>query len=227
MGLGVGHQLLGGHVQHGEAVLDDGVQLLVQAVLHDLGQGVAVLLFGPLPGDGDELLLGALDEGREVAHGHRPHLLDLIGDEVGVLHHHLIGLLLPQIGEFLQHLRGGAHVQGGLVLGVGEALARHDDLAEVRVLGVFEMDIAGGHHGLVQLLADLDDGAVVLPQALDVRVAVAHHEHVVADGLDLQVVVVAGDLAQVVEGLPLDHGPEELAGLAGAADEQALPVFVQ
>ena len=227
VGLAVGHQLLGGHVQHGEAVLDDGVQLLVQTGLDDFGQGVAVLLLGALPGDGHQLLLGALDEGREVAHGHRADVVDLVGDFTGVFHHHLKGLLLPQIAEFLQHLRGGAHVQGRLLVGVVKAAAAHDDPAEVRVLGVFEMDVAGGHHRLVQLLANAHNGAVVLPQALHVGVAVAHHEHVVAQGLDFQVVVVGGDFAQVVEGLPLHHGPEQLAGLAGAAHQQALPVLVQ
>ena len=208
-------------------MLDDGVQLLVQPGFDDLGQGVAVLLLGPLPGDGHQLLLGPLDKGREVAPGHRPHLLDLVGDEVGVFHHHLEGLFLPQIGELLQHLRGGAHIQGRLVLRVGEALAGHNHLAEVRVFGVFKVHVAGGHHGLSQLLPNPDDGAVVFPQPLDVRLPVSHHEHVVADGLDLQVVVVAGDLAQVLEGVPPDHGPKELPGLAGAAHKQPLPVLVQ
>ena len=112
-------------------------------------------------------------------------------------------------------------LQGRLLVGVVKAAAAHDDPAEVRVLGVFEMDVAGGHHRLVQLLANAHNGAVVLPQALHVGVAVAHHEHVVAKGLDFQVVVVGGDFAQVVEGLPLHHGPEQLAGLAGATHQQA------
>ena len=208
-------------------MLDDGVQLLVQTGLDDFGQGVAILLLGALPGDGHQLLLGALDEGWEVAHGHRADVVDLVGDFTGVFHHHLKGLLLPQVTEFLQHLRGGAHVQGRLLVGVVKAAAAHDDPAEVRVLGVFKVDVAGGHHRLVQLFANAHNGAVVLPQALHVGVAVAHHEHVVAQGLDFQVVVVGGDFAQVVEGLPLHHGPEQLAGLAGAAHQQALPVLVQ
>ncbi|CCX37069.1 unknown [Clostridium sp. CAG:1013] len=224
--LGIRHQLLGGHVQHGEAVLHNGVQFLVQTLLHDLRQGVAVFFLGTLPSDGHQLLLGAFDEGWEVAHRHRADVVDHIGDLVRVGHHHLEGLFFPQVLKLFEHLGGSAHVQGRLLIRVVEAPAAHDDPAVVRVLGVLEVDVAGSHHRLTQLLADLHDGAVVFPQAFHVRVPVADHEHVVPQGLDLQIVVVGGDLAQIFEGLSLHHGPEQLPRLTGTAHQQALTVLV-
>ena len=47
--LRIGHKLLRRHVQHGEAVLIDGIQLALEAVVDDLRQRIAVNLFRPLP----------------------------------------------------------------------------------------------------------------------------------------------------------------------------------
>ena len=62
------------------------------------------------------------------------------------------------------------------------------------VLRLLEVDIACGAHRLTQLLAQADDGAVELTQLfLRLHLAVAEHEGVVAQGLDLQIVVERGD----------------------------------
>ena len=50
---------------------------------------------------------------------------------------------------------------------------------------------------------------------------------IVSQGLDLQIVVVRGDLAQVFKGLPIHDSPEQLAGLARAAHQKPFPVLVQ
>ena len=92
MSLRIRHQLLGGHVEHGETVLIDGAQLLFQPLFHDLGQGIAVFLLGPLPGDGIQLFLGAIDKGREIPHGNRADIIDHIRDLTGVCDHYLKGL---------------------------------------------------------------------------------------------------------------------------------------
>ena len=56
-----------------------------------------------------------------------------------------------------------------------------------------EVDVAGGADRLAQLLSQPDDGAVKLPQLLlRLDVAVSQHEGVVAQGLDLQIVVERG-----------------------------------
>ena len=62
--VGVGHQLDRDDIQHRVAVAADGVQLLLQPLFHDLGQGVAVVPLGVLPGGVAQLLFRALDAGR-------------------------------------------------------------------------------------------------------------------------------------------------------------------
>ena len=48
------------------------------------------------------------------------------------------------------------------------------------------MDVAGGDDGLVQVFAQLDDGAVeVLDDLFALHLALPHHIGVVAQGLDL------------------------------------------
>ena len=96
------------------------------------------------------------------------------------------------------------------------------------VLRLLEVDVAGGADGLVQLLAQADDGAVELPQLLlRLDVTVAEHEHIVADGLNFQIVVKRRDAPELGPVLVVLHRLEQLPGLAGGADDEALPVSHQ
>ena len=94
------------------------------------------------------------------------------------------------------------------------------------VLRVQEMDVAGGDNGLIQLPAQLQDGAVIILQyRLVLDPAVFHQKTVVADGLDLQIVVKLCDLFQLFFLRAVHHRAVQLAHAAGGADEQSLPVL--
>ena len=227
--IGVGHQLDRNDVQHRIAVAADGVQLLLQPLFHDLGQGVAVIPLGVLPCGIAQLLLCTLDAGRVGAPGDGAHVVvDHGGDLAGVLHHNLVGFFLGQIVELRQHILRGAEEQRRLVVGILEAVAR---LQHRTVHGIFrlgEVHVAGGDHRLVQVLAQLDDRAVeVLDLLLAVHLALAHHVGVVAQGLDLQNVVVGGNFLQFLVGGAVHDGTIQLTGLAGTGEQQAVPVLVQ
>ena len=227
--VGVGHQLDGNDVQNSVAVAADGVQLLFQAVLHDLGQGVAVIPPGVFPGGVAQLLLRALDAGRVGAAGDGPHVVvDGGRDLAGVGHHDLVGLFLGQVAELLQHILRGAVEQRGLGVRILEAVARLQHRAVDGILRLGKMHVAGGDDRFVQVLAQPDDGAVeVLDDLLALHLAVPHHILVVAQGLDLQHVVVGGDFLQFLVGAPLHNGTVKLARLTGAGQDQAVAVLVQ
>ena len=158
--------------------------------------------------------------------GKQAKLLHLIGDQLGVVDHDLMALLRAQIGEFIQHFLGGLEIQGGLIVAVLKAQTGLNDGTIDGILGVQEVDVAGGHHRLAQLLAQRHDAAVEVPQLLlAFRQSLPEHEGVVADGLDLQIVVEGGDALDLLVGPVGGHGPEQLARLAGAADDQPLPVL--
>ena len=94
------------------------------------------------------------------------------------------------------------------------------------VLRVQKMDVAGGDNGLIQLPAQLQDGAVIILQyRLVLDPAVFHQKTVVADGLDLQIVVKLCDLFQLFFLRAVHHRAVQLAHAAGGADEQSLPVL--
>ena len=207
----------------------DGVQLLLQPLFHDLGQGVTVVPLGVLPGGVAQLLFRALDAGRVGAPRDGPHgVVDHGRDLARVLDHHLVGLLLGQIVELVQHILCGAEEQRRLVVGILEAVAR---LQHRTVHGIFrlgEVHVAGGDHRLVQVLAQLYDRAVeVLDLLLAVHLALAHHVGIVAQRLDLQNVVVGGDLFQFLIGGAVHDGTIQLTGLAGTGEQQAVPVLIQ
>ena len=122
--VGVGHQLDRDDVQDSVAVAADGVQLFLQPLLHDLGQRVAVIPLGVRPCGVPELLLCALDAGRiGAARDGADAAVDAGRDLAGVGHDDLVGLLLGQIAELVQHILRRAVEQGRLVVRVLEAVA--------------------------------------------------------------------------------------------------------
>ena len=215
VGLAVRHELLRRHVQHGETVLVDGAELARQALFDDLRQRVAVFLLRARPCDRVELLLRAVDERGKNALGNRADLLDHIGDLIRVRHDDLVRLFLAEIVEFLEHLVRRAHVERSLLVRVGEALPGHEDRAAGGVLRVLEVHVARRDDRLFQPLAELHNRAVVFLELRDVAHAVAHHKHVVAERLNLEVIVVGGDLEQLFKRLVPRHRAEQLARLAG------------
>ena len=102
----------------------DGVQLFLQPLLHDLGQRGAVVPLGGFPGRIPELLFCALDAGRiGAARDGADAAVDAGRDLAGVGHDDLVGLLLGQIAELVQHILRRAVEQGRLIVRVLEAVA--------------------------------------------------------------------------------------------------------
>ena len=96
------------------------------------------------------------------------------------------------------------------------------------VLRLLEVDIACGAHRFAKFLAQADNGAVELPQfLLRLHLAVAEHKGVVAQGLDLQIVVERGNALQLCPVLMISDGTEQLARFAGRADNETLAVLHQ
>ena len=227
--IGVGHQLDRNDVQNRVAVAADGVQFLLQPLFHDLRQGVAVIPLGVFPCGIAQLLLCTLDAGRVGAPGDGAHVVvDHSGDLAGVLYYHLVGLFLGQIVELRQHILRGAEEQRRLIVGILKAVARLQYGAVDRILRLGKVHVTGGNDRLVQILAQLDDGAVeFLDPFLTVHLAVPHHIGVVAQRLDLKDIVVGGDFFQFLVAGAVHDGAVQLACLTGAGEQQAVTVFVQ
>ena len=117
---GVGHQLLGRHVDHVVFPLDDAGQLQINPVLDNLGQFVPIQLVGLVVDQVFQLLRGVLQLGRKQTLGQRRNDIAHFCDVVGRLHNHLATVLLAQIGELLQHLVGGFQIDGQFLVRVGE-----------------------------------------------------------------------------------------------------------
>ena len=92
------------------------------------------------------------------------------------------------------------------------------------------MHVAGAHHGLVELLAQLHHPPVHL---LDVLHGIhipyplgLYHELIVARGLDLQIVIEVHYPGDLHVALAVQQGPVELPGLTGAPQYESLPVLL-
>ena len=225
---GVLDQLLGGHVDDVIVVVQDGVQLDVDALLHQGRRGLAVDAVHLGVDQVPELLGGVLDLRREEVLGQELDLLRHVGDGPGVLHDHLVGGLLAEVVKLLQHLVRGAEVDRAGAVRVGELLGRLEDAAVLLVLGVEEVDVGGGHHGFSHGAAQVQDAAVEVLQDLHgADAALVHEEAVVGKGLDLEIVIEGRDFPELRVALAPHHGAVELAHAAGRAHEETLAAAEQ
>ena len=158
--------------------------------------------------------------------GEQAQLLHLISNLSGIVNDHLMGFFFTQVAELFQHFVGGLKVQGGLIVAVVKALTGLNDRPVNGVVGVEEMHVSRSDYRQPQFLAQLDDGAVQIPQTLIILdLSFTHQESVIADGLNLQIIIEAGDLLQLFPAFSGKHGTEEFAGFAGAAENQPFPVL--
>ena len=93
------------------------------------------------------------------------------------------------------------------------------------ILRLLKMHIAGSDDPLAQLLAKPDDGAIEVAQLLLAPSrTLTQHEAVIADGLDLEIIVEGRDALELLPVLVIRDRTEQLARLAGRADDKSLAV---
>ena len=182
-----------------------------------------------MPGPVLDLLLRPLHVWGIEAVFNRPDVVvDHVSDPVGVVNYDLVGLLVPQETECLQHLVGRPEVDVGTVgpiQRVGTPLGVDQDLPVNPVVLIEVMDIPGGNHRLIQVITQLDH---VLQDVLQVGLIRDHvllqKWGVVGLRLDLDKVVVAGLLQG--RGVPLlHHRREYLPGRAGRSQQEPFTIL--
>ena len=222
---GLGNQLLRDNVHNRVAVADDGAKLTVKPRLHRLGQRIAVDTLGLFIAHVAQVVLTAVDVRRVVFPRHRTNHVTHVGDLIGVLHDYLIRPVLPEIGKFLQHFIRALKVQRRLIVRIGEALTRHQDTAERLILGFEEVYVTGGTARFSQFIRQAENIAVPVAQLLLVlRHALCDHKVVVADRLNLQIVVERRQPLDLLPRLALGQCAEYLARLTRRAENQSLTV---
>ena len=133
---GVLHQLLGGHVDDVILPLDDAGQLQFDSIFDDLWWVLPIQLMGLAPHQAVQFLGGVFQLGGKEAVRQRLHLFAPGGHQIGVGHDDLIGFLLAQVRELLQHLFCRAEVEGRGGVGVGKTLAVQQDMPVDLILRV-------------------------------------------------------------------------------------------
>ena len=80
----------------------------------------------------------------------------------------------------------------------------------------------------MQVLAQLYDGAIEVLDRLDrIHLPVAHHKFIVAEGLDLKIIVIIGNAQQLLIRLARHDRPVKLARFTGRGEQQSLAVLVE
>ena len=220
---GILHELLRRHVNDVVMAVDNVSQLGLNTFRNDLGRIIAVQTVQLAVDQRFQVLDGVLDLRRKQVMRYGADGFAHVGDVVRVLHNDLIGLFRAQVGEFLEHLVRRAEIERIFAVAVLKALRGQQDAAIDLVLRVQEVDVSRRADGLSQLLAQPDNGAVELAQLLvALRDTLGQHEAVVAQGLDLKEIVERRNALELRVALVGHNGLEQLACLAGRADNETL-----
>ena len=133
-----------------------------------------------------------LDNRRTFIRAHRRNFFAHVCDLHGVCDHDLVCLLLTQIGKLFQHLLGRAQVKRRLIICILKAFTGHNNTAVHLILRIEKMYVAGRHDRLFVTLSELYDLPVQILQIFDrlaVLIVFPRHEHIIADRLDLQIII--------------------------------------
>ena len=184
---------------------------------------------GAVVADLSQCLVGILDDRREFPRADRRDLLHLIGDLLGIGNDYLLRLFASKVRKFLQHLLGGPEVQRRLIVRIVKSFSAHDDPTVNFVTGIHKMHVAGRHHRLFELFAQPDDLPVQLLQILCTahrrHIVTVDHKRIVAQGLDLQIIIKLHQTGNFRVRRPAQQRLVKLSRLAGGADHHAFLVF--
>ena len=90
------------------------------------------------------------------------------------------------------------------------------------------MNVSGRNNRDSQFVTQLDDGLVKLLQFADTfNSSVVHHELIVSDWLNFQIIIKTCDPAQLIPAFSRYNCAEQLARFARASDKQSFSVFDQ
>ena len=212
------YELLCRHVNDVVMAVDNVSQLGLNTFRNDLGRIIAVQAVQLAVDQRFQVLDGVLDLRRKQVMRYGADGFAHVGDVVRVLHNDLIGLF-----RALEHLVRRAEIERIFAVAVLKALRGQQDAAIDLVLRVQEVDVSRRADRLSQLLAQPDNGAVELAQLLvALRDTLGQHEAVVAQGLDLKEIVERRNAFELRVALVGHNGLEQLACLAGRADNETL-----
>ena len=223
------HQLLGNDIHNRKSVADNGVQLLVQTILYDSWQLLAIQLVCFIVTDLRQCLITVRNDRRTLVRSYRTHDIDSVGNLIGIGDHHFPCLVTAKVFKLLQHFLCCPKIQRRLVISIIKALSCHDDPPVDLILRIQEMDITGCHHRLVELFSKCYDSAVKVHDILFTvycrNLGRINHKMIIAKRLDLQIVIKVHDPGNLLLCLAIQKRPVQLAGLTGTAKDKTLPVF--
>ena len=181
--------------------------------------------------DVSELLIRILDNRRAFVRIYRRDLLHHARDLDRVVNDDLTRLCRAQVREFFQHFLCCPQIEGRLGIRIVKPFAGHDNTAVHFIFRVKEMHVAGGDHGFPEFFSQFHDLPVDIPEILVrsyIRRAVAlDHEAVVPQRLYLIVIIEIRQPGDLLGRALLQHCLVQFARLAGAADQEPFPVFIE
>ena len=220
------NELLRYHIEHGKAVFDNRIELLIKARGNIFRQRIAVVFLHSAVANLLESFVRAVNMRRIGAVGNRLYFLAHICDFIRVVDNNLF-CSVSEPGEFLEHVLRSPEIERRLMIGIAEALHGHKDFSENRVILIDEMHIACSNNRLAEFIGESNQVFVNLFElllAVKHRLVAVNQKAVVALGLNFNIVIKRGVFHQSLVRFTVEHGVIELTRLTGRADNQPVPV---
>ena len=213
---GVFHQLLGRHVNHIIMVVKNGVQLRINTGLYDFRRVFTIDAVHLFIHQITQLLGRMLDFRWKEVLRQELNLLTLLGNGPGRIDDDFLCDIFPEIGKLGEHLIGGAEENGAGTVCIGKLLGSQKNMAVLLIFRIQKMHIGRSNHRLAEALAQIIDSSVpALQLGFILRLPVFHKKGVIADRLNLKIIVIRGKLLQRLIALAPHNGTVKLAHTAG------------
>jgi hypothetical protein len=171
---------LGDHIQHCKAVFSNRIQLAIQALLHNLWQGVAVHFLGAGSGNANQILFRAWNAGRECAFWNWTNIFHAFGNFAGVINNDFPRGLIWQIIKFLQHLISCTEEEWCLIIRILKAHPSHQDFPKASIFLFHKVNITGGNDRNTKLFAEFKYSDIeVLNVLFTADLSIPYHEHII------------------------------------------------
>ena len=227
--IGFPYQFLSNDIHNRITIGNNRIQFSFQTGRNDLRKILPIDLMCTVITDFSQHIIRIFNNRRELSITDRAHTITHFHNLIWISNNDLFRLLRPQIFKFFQHLFGSPQIQRSLIIRIGKSFSCHDNSAVYLILRIYKMNITGCHYRFMELLPQLDNPSVQIPQIFFrcyiIPVFIPNHKHIIADGLYLQIVIKFHQTGNLRIRCISDNSLKQFTCFAGRTDHQTLLIL--
>ena len=225
---GVLNQLLGAHIDHIIIMIENGFKLCIHPFLNQRRRILPINTVHIPVYEVFQIFCRVFNFGREKALREQLDFFNLIRNGSGIGDYNLLRRFRTKILKLFQHLVCGTEINRAAAVRIRKLLCRLKNSAILFILRVQKVHVTGCHNRFAEFPSNTQNRAViVLKHFRGSHAAFIDQKSIIADRLNLKVIVSRGNTAQFLILFAAHHSAIQLTHSAGRSQQQPLPVFLQ